>query len=57
MAKTVSSLPLCKILTNYRFKTQREAALAIFDLFKGWYNLHRRHSALGYLSPNNYERR
>ena len=36
---------------------QREASLAIFDFIEGWYNPHRRHSALGYLSPNNYERR
>jgi putative transposase len=29
----------------------------VFDFIEGWYNPHRRHSALGYLSPNNYERR
>jgi putative transposase len=30
---------------------------AVFDFIEGWYNPHRRHSALGYLSPNNFERR
>src|ERR1039457_625861 len=39
-----------------RFKTQAEARMAIFDFIEGWYNPHRRHSALDYLSPINYER-
>lgn len=28
---------------------------AIFDFIEGWYNLHRLHSSLGYLSPAEYE--
>ena len=39
------------------FKSQREASIAVFEFIEGWYNPKRRHSALGYLSPNNYERR
>ncbi|WP_103502934.1 IS3 family transposase [Streptomyces sp. SM14] len=31
------------------------ARTAIFDLMEGWYNLHRLHSSLGYLSPAEYE--
>jgi putative transposase len=31
--------------------------MAIFDFIEGWYNPHRRHSSIGYLSPVNYERR
>lgn len=29
--------------------------MAVFELLEGWYNPHRRHSVLGYLSPVNYE--
>jgi len=38
------------------FKSQVDARLAVFELIEGWYNLHRRHSALDYPSPINYER-
>jgi hypothetical protein len=30
--------------------------MAVFDFIEGWYNPRRRHSALGYLSPIEYER-
>jgi len=45
----------CELLDRRRFKTQVEARLAIFDFIEGWYNPHRRHSALGYQSPIEYE--
>lgn len=47
----------CELLNRRRFKTQVEARVAIFEFIEGWYNPHRRHSALGQLSPVNYERR
>ena len=34
-----------------------EAKMAVFDFIEGWYNPHRRHSALGYESPIHFERR
>jgi putative transposase len=45
----------CELLERRRFKTQVEARMAVFDFIEGWYNPHRRHSALGYLSPIAYE--
>jgi putative transposase len=57
MCESFNATLECELLVKHRFKTQREAALAVFDFIEGWYNPHRRHSALGYLSPNNYERR
>jgi len=30
--------------------------MAVFDFIKGWYNPHRRHSALGQKSPINFEK-
>lgn len=31
--------------------------MAVFDFIEGWYNTQRRHSALDYDSPIDYERR
>jgi len=46
----------CELLSRRSFKTQTEARMAVFDFIEGFYNPHRRHSALGYLSPCEYER-
>jgi putative transposase len=47
----------CELLDRRRFKNQVEARMAVFDFIEGWYNPHRRHSSLDYLSPTNYELR
>jgi putative transposase len=47
----------CELLDRQRFRTQDEARRAVFDFIEGWYNLHRRHSSLGYLSPAEFEQR
>ena len=47
----------CELIDRSCFRTRAEARMAIFDYIEGWYNPHRRHSALGYLSPLEYERR
>ena len=44
-------------LKHRRFKSKSEARTAIFEWIEGWYNPHRRHSSIGRLSPNNFERR
>jgi putative transposase len=46
-----------EVLSRRTFKTHAEARLAIFEWIEGWYNPHRRHSGIGRLSPNNFERR
>jgi putative transposase len=46
----------CELLDRQRFPNQVVARLAVFDFIEGWYNTSRRHSALAYLSPINYER-
>jgi putative transposase len=47
----------CELLDRRSFKTQVEARMGVFQFIEGWYNPHRRHSSLGYLSPINYERK
>ena len=47
----------CELLERHRFKTQAEARSAVFEFVEGFYNLRRRHSSIGYLSPIDYERR
>ena len=45
-----------ELLRGRSFKTRQEAKTAIFDWIEAWYNPLRRHSRLGYLSPDQYER-
>ena len=45
----------CELLDRRSFRSQTEARLAIFQFIEGWYNPHRRHSALGQRSPVDYE--
>jgi putative transposase len=47
----------CELLDRNRFRTQAEACMAVFQFLEGWYNPHRLHSGLGYLSPIDFERR
>lgn len=47
----------CELLDQHRFKNQEEARRAVFEFLEGWYNLHRRHSSLGYLSPAEFEKK
>ena len=47
----------CELLDRRRFRSHTEARMAVFHFIEGFYNPTRRHSALGYLSPINYERK
>jgi putative transposase len=47
----------CELIDRRRFRSQAEARLAVFDFIEGFYNPRRRHSALDYDSPVEYERK
>ena len=57
MCESFNAILECELLVKHRFKNEHEAALAVFELIDGWYNPHRRHTALGMISPAEYERR
>ena len=56
MAESFFSTLECECLARHRFTSQTEARLILFRYIEGWYNPHRRHSALGQRSPLAYER-
>jgi len=47
----------CELIDRHRFRSHTDARIAVFDFIEGFYNPSRRHSALRYLSPLEYERR
>jgi len=55
MAESFFATLECELLDRKRFQTQVEARMAIFEWIEAWYNPQRRHSAIGYLSPNEFE--
>jgi putative transposase len=55
MAESFFASLECELLDRRRFHSQAEARMAVFRYIEGWYNPRRRHSALGYLSPANFE--
>ena len=46
-----------EMVSHEHFETRKEARLAVFEWIEVWYNRKRRHSALGYLSPEAFEKR
>ena len=55
MAESFFATLECELLDRTRFPGPKTAADAVFEFIEAWYNPHRRHSALGYLSPANFE--
>jgi putative transposase len=45
-----------ELVQRERFKRRDDARLAVFSYIEGFYNPLRRHSALGYRSPAEYEK-
>ena len=46
-----------ELIDRYLWRTRAAARTAIFEYIEVWYNRRRRHSALGYLSPLQFEQR
>ena len=46
----------CELIDRTSFKTRTEARMEVFEFLEGFYNPKRRHSALGYLSPAEFEK-
>jgi len=44
-----------ELVYQRNFATKQEAIDAIFEWIEVWYNRKRRHSSLGYISPETYE--
>ena len=56
MAESFFATLECELLDRVRLSTHAEARAAVFEFIEGWYNTRRRHSALGYRSPLEFER-
>jgi len=57
MCESFNATLECELLVKHRFRTRGEAALAVFEFIEGWYNPHRRYTAIGNISPAEYRRR
>jgi putative transposase len=55
MAESVFATLEVECLAKHRFATHTEGPLTVFRYTEGWYNPHRRHSALGQRSPLAFE--
>ncbi len=55
MAESFFATLECEKLDQVRFEHASEARAVVFAWLEGWYNTRRRHSALGYLSPTEFE--
>lgn len=57
MAESFFASLECELLDRRSWKSKAEARTALFTWIEGWYNPRRRHSALGQMSPINFERK
>ncbi len=55
MAESFWARMQTELLDRQRWRTRVELANAIFEYIEGFYNRHRRHSALKYMSPIQFE--
>jgi putative transposase len=57
MAESFFASLECELIDRRSWPTKTEARLALFTYIEGWYNPRRRHSALGQISPAEFEKR
>ena len=57
MAESFFATLECELIDRRSWPTKTEARMALFTYIEGWYNPRRRHSALGQVSPANFERK
>jgi putative transposase len=57
MAESFFATLECELLQRRSFQSKAEARVALFRFIEGWYNPRRRHGAIGYLAPQEFERR
>jgi putative transposase len=55
VAESFFSTLECELFVKHSWRTRVEARQAIFRYIELWYNLKRRHSTLGYISPAEFE--
>ncbi len=56
MAESFDATLKCDLIEQESFSDRSEACLMVFDYLEGFYNPHRRHSALYCNSPMTYEK-
>jgi putative transposase len=57
MAESFFASLECELIDRSRWRTHTEARMAVFDYIECFYNPRRRHSAIRYVSPTEFERR
>jgi putative transposase len=55
MAKSFFASLEIELLKQRRFESKSQARTALFAYIEGWYNPRRRHTSIGYLSPEKFE--
>jgi transposase InsO family protein len=55
LAESFFSTLECEVIAPSSLKTKDQARSEVFSFIEGWYNPRRRHSAIGYMSPNEFE--
>jgi putative transposase len=57
MAESFFATLECELIDRSAFRNRNEARMAVFDFIEGFYNTWRRHSSVGSLCPDEFERR